>query len=149
MHAMAGSTRKGFALGALLLGSTGLTVAWAQSAATVWSGVYTQAQAQRGNEVLGAAQCRTCHGETLQGGPGVPSIVGGEFQFKWDGKSLGELFEFLRTTMPPGQGGSLSDQKYVDIIAALLAVDGYPAGSSQELPPDAAALAGIAITASK
>jgi mono/diheme cytochrome c family protein len=137
------------ALGAVVATGMGLALVQAQTELTVWSGVYTKAQAQRGAEAMTAAQCRTCHGETLQGATGVPSIVGGEFQFKWDGKSLAELFEKVRTDMPPGMGGTLADQKYIDIIAALLEADGYPAGEARELPADPAALAGIAITASK
>ena len=137
------------ALGAVVATGMGLALVQAQSALTVWSGVYTKAQAQRGAEAMAAGQCRTCHGETLQGATGVPSIVGGEFQFKWDGKSLAELFEKVRTDMPAGQGGTLGDQKYIDIIAALLEADGYPAGSDHELAPDPAALAAIQITTSK
>jgi mono/diheme cytochrome c family protein len=98
---------------------------------------------------MAQGQCRTCHGETLQGATGVPSIVGGEFAFKWDGKSLAELFEKVRTDMPPGLGGTLGDQKYIDIVAVLLAEDGYPTGEGAELPADPGALAAIQITSSK
>jgi mono/diheme cytochrome c family protein len=149
MRSVSRTRRVGLAAGVVLAAFAGLGLAWAESPRTVWSGVYTAGQVARGREAMAQGMCRTCHGETLQGATGVPSIVGGEFQFKWDGKSLAELFDKVRTDMPPGQGGSLGDQKYIDIIAVLLAEDGYPASEQQELPPDPAALAAIAITASK
>jgi mono/diheme cytochrome c family protein len=137
------------ALGAVLATGMGLAIVQAQSALSAWDGVYSKAQAQRGNELLTSGQCRTCHTETLGGGAGIPAIVGVEFQFKWDGKSVGELYDYILTKMPPGAPGSLTDQKTADIVAALLAADGYPAGEGKDLPADASALAGITITASK
>ena len=137
------------ALCAVVATGMGLAIVQAQSALTAWDGVYTQAQAQRGNELLTQGLCRTCHTESLGGGAGIPAIVGVEFQFKWDGKSVGELYDYILTKMPPGAPGSLSDQKAADIVAALLAADGYPAAEGRELPADASALAGITITASK
>ena len=137
------------ALGAVLAAGMGLAIVQAQSASTAWDGVYTKAQAQRGNELLTQGQCRTCHTETLGGGAGIPAIVGFEFQFKWDGKPVGELYDYILTKMPPGAPGSLGEQKVADIVAALLAADGYPPGEGKELPADPAALAGITITMSK
>jgi cytochrome c553 len=130
-----------------------LTLACAPSGATgpdsgpgVWDGVYTESQAERGSVVL-AQKCVECHGVNLKGGPGVPPLVGLEFSFGWDTRSLGELYEYLVTTMPTGQPGSLSDQAYVDIIAAVLKLNGIPAGDEETgLTPNTAALSQIMLT---
>jgi mono/diheme cytochrome c family protein len=112
----------------------------------VWDGVYTEGQAERGSDVL-AQKCVECHGVHLKGGPGVPPLVGLEFSFGWDKRSLGELYEYLVTTMPTGQPGSLSDQAYVDIIAEVLKLNGIPAGDDEtELAPDTAALGQVRLT---
>src|SRR5690349_6724690 len=106
--------------GALLLASAmTLNVAHAQAARTVWDGVYTAAQAQRGAKVY-ADQCSTCHGAEMKGGPGIPGLVGPEFQFSWNKKPVGAIFDYAKMNMPPGQAGSLSDQQYADILAAIL-----------------------------
>lgn len=115
----------------------------AGAAKTTWDGVYTEVQANRGNQII-SAQCVMCHAENLQGGPGVPTVVGPAFTFKWNGKSLQELFELIRTTMPPGQADSLGEQGYADVIAAILQHNRFPA-STAELSADPQALAGIEI----
>ena len=103
-----------------------------ESAKTVWDGVYTQAQVERGSKILND-QCVNCHGANLTGGPGLPGVVGPAFMFNWNNKPVRELFDLIRTTMPPGQAGSLSDQGYADVVAALLQANGFPAGTSEEL----------------
>ncbi len=115
---------------------------------STWDGVYTAEQAQRGQQVLNS-QCIMCHAENLQGGPGVPGIAGPAFMFHWNGKTIRELFEFIRTTMPPGQAGSLGDETYADVIAAILQANQFPAGQSVELPASAEALQGITIKREK
>ncbi len=114
----------------------------------VWSGVYTAAQAARG-QVVYAASCQMCHGETLHGGPGVPGIAGPEFKFKWEGKPAAELFEYVRTTMPPNEVGILNQQQYIDVIAEIFRNNDFPAAEGAELPPDPAKLAGVLITGTK
>jgi mono/diheme cytochrome c family protein len=124
-----------------------LANAQAQSAGhtkTTWDGVYTREQASRGSQIL-SAHCAMCHAENLRGGPGVPSIVGPAFMFKWNGKSVRELFDVVRTTMPPGQAGSLGDQSYVDAVAAILQSNQFPAGTAAELPSNPETLADIVI----
>ena len=102
-------------------------VADESSATSVWDGVYTEGQAEKGSAVL-TEKCAECHAANMKGGPGVPPLVGLEFRFGWDKRSLGELYEYLITTMPTGQPGSLSDQAYADIIAAVLQLNGIPTG---------------------
>lgn len=118
------------------------------AAKTTWDGVYTEAQAGRGMQII-TAQCTMCHAENLQGGPGVPTVVGPAFTFKWNGKSLRDLFELIRTTMPPGQAGSLGEQAYADVIAAILQHNRFPAGTAAELSGDAQSLADIQIRREK
>jgi mono/diheme cytochrome c family protein len=115
---------------------------------TTWDGIFTQEQAGRGMQII-SAQCTMCHAENLQGGPAVPPIVGPAFMFKWNGKSVRELFELIRTTMPPGQAGSLGDQGYADVVAAILKNNDLPTGTAAELSADAAALADIRIQREK
>jgi len=119
----------------------------AQKKRTVWDGVYTGEQAERGMTSF-KSQCSMCHGESMQGGGGVPAAAGPEFMFSWDNKSTAELLDYLKTNMPPGQSGSLSDQRYTDIIAAILETSEYPKGG-MELPADSKALAEIQITREK
>lgn len=117
-------------------------------AKTTWDGVYTEEQASRGMQIL-STQCTMCHAENLQGGPAVPPVVGPAFMFKWNGKSLRELFDLIRSTMPPGQAGTLGDQGYADALAAILQNNHFPSSASTELSADAAALANIQLVRAK
>jgi len=113
---------------------------------TVWDQVYTDAQAGRGSRLF-SEHCALCHSEKMTGGlGGAAALIGPEFQYLWVDKSVGELFVILRAKMPPGEAGSLSDQEYADILAAILRGNGFPAGLDQELPGDAARTSDIRIT---
>lgn len=113
--------------------------------ASVWEGVFTEAQADRGQGVYDGA-CGLCHGRRLNGAPddpdmrSSPPLARAKFLRDWEGRSLATLLEYTRATMPENNPGSLSDQEYVDVIAYMLSVSRIPAGSD-ELPPDAQSLA--------
>jgi len=115
---------------------------------TVWDGVFTMTQAERGRTVL-AEHCSLCHGEAMRGGGGVPPAVGPEFVFNWNGKTVSELFTYLKTTMPPTAPGSLSDEKYADILAALFDLNGFPADGASELPVDPQTLSNLVVSSQK
>ena len=117
------------------------------AARNVWTGVYTADQAKRGLETY-KQQCAMCHGDAMGGGGGVPAVAGPEFLFGWNGKTGAELFDYMKGKMPPADPGSLSDQKYADVMAAMFQADGFPAGQS-ELIADPKALMDIAITREK
>jgi mono/diheme cytochrome c family protein len=136
-----------FALAAAVLLLPGLNAGKAQNKRTVWDGVYTAAQAQRGMATF-KSQCAMCHGENMAGGGGAPAAAGPEFAFNWKGKTAGELLTYLKGNMPPNDAGSLSDQKYTDIIAAIFQTTEFPAGNT-ELPSDPDALSAIQITPDK
>jgi mono/diheme cytochrome c family protein len=114
---------------------------------TVWDGVYTAAQAERGAKRF-EETCAACHGADMAGGPGIPGVTGIEFMFKYNKTSVGELFDYVKQNMPPGQAGSLTDPQYLDVVAVILKGNGFPEGAT-ELPADAGALKAIAITRDK
>jgi len=107
---------------------------------SVWEGVFTQPQANRGQAVYPGA-CGMCHGRRLNGAPddpdmrSTPPLARATFLREWEGTSLATLFEYTRATMPENNPGSLTDEEYVDVIAYMLSVGGLPAGDD-ELRPD-------------
>ena len=105
---------------------------------SVWDGVYTEEQAARGKPLYNE-HCASCHADTLMGGEMSPPLVGGDFLSNWNGLTLGELFERIRTTMPQSAPATLRDPVYLDIVAFILRANNFPAGST-ELPKDAATL---------
>lgn len=114
------------------------------AAKTIWSGVFTADQAKRGQELY-TKWCVSCHGADLGGGEMAPALTGGAFMSDWDGQTVADLEERVRLTMPQGDEGSLSHQMTVDVLAAMLAANGAPAGQA-ELPKDVPILKEIQIT---
>ena len=113
---------------------------------TTWDGVFSDAQAKRG-EGLYSQSCGSCHGADLSGSD-APSLTGAAFNTGWNDLSAGDLADRVRTTMPADAPGSLSRQQYVDIVAFILAKDGFPSGQT-ELPAEDEALKQIKIVAQK
>jgi mono/diheme cytochrome c family protein len=126
-----------------LAASTLASVA-AQTPASVWDGVYTEAQAERGRAAY-AQSCASCHADDLRGRSTAPSLVEESFAFLWEGMSLGDLLEKTRTTMPSDRPGSLPASTYADILAFIAQKNGYPTGA-RELADDASVLKAIRIT---
>ncbi len=97
---------------------------------SVWDGVYTEEQAQRG-EPLYRANCASCHGDTLKGSGETPALSGGPFMANWNGLTLGDLFERIRRTMPQDKPGRLNRQYKADILAYVLKVNKFPTGKTE------------------
>jgi cytochrome c553 len=124
----------------------GIAVSNAQptSARSTASGVFTAEQAKNGERAF-QAKCATCHGQDLHStDPEAPDLTEGAFKFGWQGKTIANRFEQIRSTMPYGNARSLDDQTYVDIVAYILAFNGIPAGT-QKLEPDVPALERIVV----
>ena len=138
--------RSSVALAALMFAATVTTSTLAQEK-NAWSGVYTAAQAERGMKRY-EENCGACHGADLMGGPGVPGLAGAEFLFNYNNLTAADVFDFVKKNMPPGQQGSLNDQQYIDIVAAMFKANEFAAGET-ELAPDVAALKAIKITRAK
>src|SRR5215475_313154 len=111
---------------------------------TNWDGVYTEAQAQRGQQVYQHA-CAVCHLDNLQGDSVSPPLMGLTFLARFAGSTAHEMVQGIRSTMPQNAPDSLGDRAYVDLISYLLQANGSPAGSI-ELPLDVAELEKIIIT---
>jgi len=114
------------------VGALTITALSQSSMRSVWDGVYTPEQAQRGH-VLYSANCSSCHGDDLGGIEGAPQLAGGEFMSVWNGLTANDLFGRIRTTMPADHPGKLSDAEVLDVLAYILAQNNLPAGNL-ELP---------------
>jgi len=125
-----------------------VSVVAAQNAAgSVWDGVYTDAQAKRG-EAIYYERCAACHGSDLEGGDMTPALVGGVFTSNWNDLSVGDLFERIRISMPLDRPSSLSRQQTADVVGFLFKANRWPAGAT-ELPRDLEPLKEITIQAVK
>jgi ankyrin repeat protein len=110
---------------------------------TIWDGVFTEQQVQRGQQVYQRA-CAACHLDSLQGDDVSPPLVGPEFLGRFSGLSAHEMVQNLRASMPQNAPDSLGDRAYVDLVSYLLKANGGQAGSL-ELPLDVAELEKIAV----
>src|SRR5262245_1459691 len=74
-------------------------------------GLFTAAQVAKGGAAY-AKSCAECHGQNLEGKTSV-ALKGSRFMNKWaDGKhSVDDLYFVIRTQMPYGAPGTLSNQQ--------------------------------------
>jgi quinoprotein glucose dehydrogenase len=114
---------------------------------SVWDGVYTQDQAERGHSLYNQ-HCASCHGDTLAGGEVPPPLAGGDFLANWSGLTVGDLFERIRRSMPQDDPGRLSRQQKADVLAYIFSFNKFPAGKT-ELAHDTELLKQIRIEATK
>lgn len=74
--------------------------------------------------------CASCHGTNLRGTEGGSSLVGSGFLSKWKNKSVGDLFNYTKTTMPLSNPGVYDDETYANLVAYLLRFNKYKSGPS-------------------
>jgi len=101
----------------------------AQQARSVGDGVYSAAQATRGQEIY-KNQCAECHGNASEGTVGSP-LVGDSFLANWSARPLSALVDKIQKTMPFSTPGSLSRQQSTDLTAYILQVGKFPAGRTE------------------
>src|SRR6476661_5140950 len=118
--------RAGTLLG-LIFGVMAAAVALgAQDTRTVWDGVYTEAQAKRG-EALYFERCVRCHGPMLQGGTdGAGPLTGPTFNGNWNGVPLDQMLDRVRATMPQDKPATLSRQQTADALAFIFSANKIP-----------------------
>jgi mono/diheme cytochrome c family protein len=93
---------------------------------TADQGVYTSAQAARGATVF-EAHCLSCHRE----GGTAPVLAGARFTKSFADSTLLAVFTTIQTTMPRNSPGSLTEKEYVDVVAHLLKLNGFPDGMTE------------------
>ena len=92
------------------------------------STLYTEEQATAGAAVFGKV-CAECHEKA--------DITKPDFRSKWNGRTLFELFELVRTTMPDSNPGGLTREEYAGALAYILKANGLPAGTTAVMPDSA------------
>jgi S-disulfanyl-L-cysteine oxidoreductase SoxD len=122
----------------------GTVLAQAQETRSTSQGVFTEEQAKRG-AVAYNAHCASCHGADLRSTDREVSNLTDDSYKRWIGKTIAELFEVARDSMPPREERSLPDQMYLDIVTFILRFNKAPIGS-QELKPDPQILKQIKIS---
>ena len=123
---------------------------------TATDGVYTDAQAKRGQDIF-TARCVACHGRSLEGLEGPP-LTGDPFIKAWGNQPLSELVTKIQNTMPDDNPGSLTKAQSTDLVSYILQTAKFPSGRNElaaddvlltqvRLAPAAAAPAGAAALA--
>jgi mono/diheme cytochrome c family protein len=84
------------------------------------SGSFSADQVARGQTVF-VNTCAACHDPDFH--------TGEKFMFSWKGRTLLDYFKLVKSTMPEDNPAGLPDDDYVRVIAYILKLNGYSAGS--------------------
>ena len=110
---------------------------------SIWSGVFTIAQAQRGENDFVQFHCGYCHHPDMSGdvSEGVSPLRGDHFMVNWDRQPLSDFVRRIHLN-PSDQSADMDVATATDITAYILWVNHLPSGKT-ELPADHAAQAQI------
>lgn len=90
--------------------------------------VITVAQATAGRDAY-QARCASCHLPDLGGRNEASPLAGLAFMSAWRGRTTAELYDYIRTSMPPG-GATLGADEYLSITAFILRSNGAATGAT-------------------
>jgi PQQ-dependent dehydrogenase (methanol/ethanol family) len=85
---------------------------------------FSPAQIESGRKLYVEQQCATCHGAEMRGTNAAPALADEGFRGAWRMRTLPELLDCTRSTMPPGRVGTLSDEQYQSLVGAILDANG-------------------------
>ena len=105
----------------------GVFLPW--SATSAQQASYTDQQADMGISAYQAA-CADCHLENLQGSGTAPQLAGTNFRNSWGGRPAAQVLQYIRSSMPPGGEGSLTDDEYSAITAYIMSQNGVDPGTT-------------------
>ena len=114
------------AIGLSLAAAWGISLAAGQQPTV--PGPFTEGQARAGREAY-TAQCAGCHQPDLRGSGEAPALAGANFISTWGNQTVADLFGRIKSSMPPGRGGSIDDSTCLAIVAHILQSNGSGAGS--------------------
>jgi S-disulfanyl-L-cysteine oxidoreductase SoxD len=103
---------------------------------TVRDGVFSAAQAARGEQLFGSI-CMNCHEIT-------EFTAAGAYLEEVEGKPLWETFEYIWAEMPEDEPASLNPEDYAAVLAYIFSIYGLPSGAA-DLPIDEESLEAITI----
>jgi S-disulfanyl-L-cysteine oxidoreductase SoxD len=103
---------------------------------TVWDGIYTEEQAERGARSF-TTYCVRCHGGAANDGEEGRSLAGEPFWKSFRESTVDHLLDYVSRNMPNGAGGTLGANVYADVVAFILSRNALPPGTS-ELTKDSA-----------
>ena len=95
---------------------------------TALTGIFTNKQVESVVDLYTNA-CAPCHGKDFRGSEFGNALIGNRFQEKWKEKSLGEFFQYTKSTMPITNPGAYDDETYTSLIAFILNANNFPTGS--------------------
>ena len=101
----------------------------AQARLSIWDGIYSDAQAERGHTLYNQ-NCGRCHGADLAGTYEIPPLIG-RFMPYWSGSTLDVLFDYIGTAMPLDHPGALNADANADIVAFILKSNDLPSGAKE------------------
>jgi len=84
--------------------------------------LYTEVQAERGAKVYDRV-CLECHTQV--------EFKERQFLFAWEGSSVAQIYRYIAENMPDDGPGSLQERDYIDTMAYILQMNGYPAGMAE------------------
>src|SRR5207248_6769236 len=84
---------------------------------------HTAAQSNSGRRIY-TSTCSGCHLPDLSGRNEAPPLAGSNFINAWGSRTTTELLNYIRTSMPPGNARSLSQETCADIVAFILEANG-------------------------
>ena len=109
---------------------------------TVWDGVFSQEQAERGQLAFTSRGCSTCHGfaGAFEGNPSMfPPLAGDVFIEGMTLRPVAYLHTYILENKPRENPGSLSPDVSLDLAAFILSQNGFPAGDTELTAASAAA----------
>ena len=128
-------------IAAVAFAGCGIFVLTGQQAAP--QAVYTAAQAAAGRTAY-QSSCASCHTDTLIGRNEAPALAGANFMTQWGARTTKDLYGYIQAVMPPGNGGTLGEETYLNITAYILQSNGALAGAQALTANTAAAIRSIA-----
>jgi len=124
-----GWTRGTAAAGLVLLACSASGGASARPVPAGGTGFFTRTQAERGRRTFDSV-CRACHE--------LGDFRGATFEWAWRRRTAWDFFGRMVETMPEDNPGILEDATYAELVAYILALNGYAAGAGELAATEAA-----------
>jgi len=94
---------------------------------TIWSGVYANEEADRGQQTA-ARLCGRCHGPDLRGTSQAPRLTGAAFFDRWHDLMMLDVIAWIQSAMPGNHAFFVPAKETREVVAYMLRESGVPAG---------------------